>query len=350
MQLAIEIVRDGEGAARAGRIEVTEAATPGRGRAGRPRDRQLAAGQDRALRPRPQLGPDRPGGRRGAGRRGPGGDRRRDRSTPPSSAPTSPRPRSACGSAAASTAPTSGSPTSATSTSRSTRSTRRETTNTTYDTPARQRQRRHPARGAALHPRVPRPHGGDQVRRRGDARRGAARSLRHRRRPAQVRRPQPGDRPRRRPRDHPLHGETRPRGALPRGPAGLRRGDGRGGEDGPGRQAQLGNRPAAEPPRPAGGRALRRGRDPVRGRAGRQRRAGRLRRLDRAGRRRRPQPHRRRLHPGDRLLGLRPRAASPTTSTPTRRPARSPPRSAPTRRSSSPTSRAGSPTPTTRGR
>ena len=81
-----------------------------------------------------------------------------------------------------------------------------------------------------------------------------------------------------------------------------------------------------------------------------ERRAGRLRRLDRAGRRRRPQPHRRRLHPGDRLLGLRPRAASPTTSTPTRRPARSPPRSAPTRRSSSPTSRAGSPTPPTRAR
>ena len=40
---------------------------------------------------------------------------------------------------------------------------------------------------------------------------------------------------------------------------------------------------------------------------GGQRRAGRLRRLGRAGRRRRPQPHRRRLHPGDRLLGLRPR-------------------------------------------
>ena len=34
---------------------------------------------------------------------------------------------------------------------------------------------------------------------------------------------------------------------------------------------------------------------------------GRLRRLDRAGRRRRAQPHRRRLHPGDRLLGLRSR-------------------------------------------
>ena len=47
---------------------------------------------------------------------------------------------------------------------------------------------------------------------------------------------------------------------LPRGPAGLRRGDGRGGEDGPARQAQLRHRPAAQPPRPAGGRALRRGR------------------------------------------------------------------------------------------
>ena len=94
---------------------------------------------------------------------------------------------------------------------------------------------------------------------------------------------------------------------LPRGPAGLRRGDRRGGEDGPGRQAQLRNRPAAQPPRPARGRPRRRGRHPVRGRAGRQRRPGRLRRLDRAGRRRRPQPHRRRLHPGDRLLGLRPR-------------------------------------------
>ena len=72
-----------------------------------------------------------------------------------------------------------------------------------------------------------------------------------------------------------------------------------------------------------------------------ERRAGRLRRLDRAGRRRRPQPHRRRLHPGDRLRRRRPRRPTPTTSTPTRRPARSPRRSAPTRRSSSPTSRAG---------
>ena len=34
-------------------------------------------------------------------------------------------------------------------------------------------------------------------------------------------------------------------------------GDGRGGEDGPARQAQLRHRPAAQPPRPAGGRPLR---------------------------------------------------------------------------------------------
>ena len=95
----------------------------------------------------------------------------------------------------------------------------------------------------------------------------AARGLRHRRRPAQVRRPQPGDRPRRRPRDHRLHGAARARGQVPRGPARLRRRDGRGGEDGPARQAQLRHRPAAQPPRPAGGRALRRGRDAVRGRA-----------------------------------------------------------------------------------
>ena len=43
---------------------------------------------------------------------------------------------------------------------------------------------------------------------------------------------------------------------LRRGPARLRRGDGRGGEDGPARQDQLGHRHAAQPPRPAGGRAL----------------------------------------------------------------------------------------------
>ena len=57
----------------------------------------------------------------------------------------------------------------------------------------------------------------------------------------------------------------------------------------------------------------------------------RLRRHDRARRRRRAQPHRRGLHPG-RGVGRGGRArATPTTSTPTRRPARSPPRSARTR-------------------
>ena len=45
-------------------------------------------------------------------------------------------------------------------------------------------------------------------------------------------------------------------GPLPRGPARLRRGDGRGREDGPARQAQLRHRAAAQPPRPAGGRPL----------------------------------------------------------------------------------------------
>ena len=42
------------------------------------------------------------------------------------------------------------------------------------------------------------------------------------------------------------------------GPARLRRGDGRGREDGPRRQGQQGHRPAPQPPRPAGRRALRR--------------------------------------------------------------------------------------------
>ena len=77
LQLALEIVADGEGATRVGRIEVERRRRGRRGRAGRPRDRQLAAGQDGALRPRPELGPDRPGGRDGAGRRGARGARRR---------------------------------------------------------------------------------------------------------------------------------------------------------------------------------------------------------------------------------------------------------------------------------
>ena len=63
-------------------------------------------------------------------------------------------------------------------------------------------RRRHAARGAPVHPRVPRQDRRDQVRRRGDEGPGAARGVRARRRAAQVRRPEPGRRPRRRPRDH----------------------------------------------------------------------------------------------------------------------------------------------------
>ena len=94
----------------------------------------------------------------------------------------------------------------------------------------------------------------------------------------------------------------------------------------------------------------RRGRRTVRGRAGRQRRGGRLRRRDRARRRRRPQPHRRRLHPGDRLGRRRPRGQ--LLQRQRRRGRRQGGRgaAAPTRRSSSPTSRAGSATPATRAR
>ena len=70
-------------------------------------------------------------------------------------------------------------------------------------------RRRHPARGAALHPRVPRQDGGDQVRRRGDDRPRAQGGVRARRGAAQVRRHEPGGRPRRRPGDHQLHGAAR---------------------------------------------------------------------------------------------------------------------------------------------
>ena len=73
LQLAIEIVADGEGASRVGRIEVRGAAGAAGGGARRPGDRELAARQDRPPRPRPELGADRPGGRDGARR---GGHRR----------------------------------------------------------------------------------------------------------------------------------------------------------------------------------------------------------------------------------------------------------------------------------
>ena len=173
-------------------------------RARRPRGRQLAAGQGRAQRRRPELGPHRPGRRRRAA-----GRRRRCRSTSTSrasrSAPAASRParrgarsprrspatrsttRSAC--PARAPRPRSSSPTSRTTTCGSTRSTRRE-------------RRPHPARGAPVHPGVPRPDGRHQVRRRGDGRPAAARGLRPRRRAPQVRRDEPDRRPRRRPGHH----------------------------------------------------------------------------------------------------------------------------------------------------
>ena len=89
------------------------------------------------------------------------------------------------------------------------------------------------------------------------------------------------------------------------GPARVGSGDGRGGEDGPARQGQLGHRQPDQPPRPAGRRPLGRGRLDVRGQAGCERRRGRQRRRDRPRRRRRPEPHRRGLHPGRRVRGRR---------------------------------------------
>ncbi len=63
LQLALMIVADGEGASRVGRIAVERGPRRRRGGARRPRDRQLAARQDGALRPRSELGPDRAGRR-----------------------------------------------------------------------------------------------------------------------------------------------------------------------------------------------------------------------------------------------------------------------------------------------
>ena len=144
-------------------------------------------------------------GRRGARGAGPGRDRRRRA-----------RRRGRRGrdrgraSAAATPPPTSTSPTSATSTSGSTRSTRHD-----GRAEAQPGARRDAARGASVHPRVPRPHRGDQVRRGRDERAGAAERLRHRRGAAQVR-PSPR---RTAPREH------RSRSSLRtwRGPAGRRR-------------------------------------------------------------------------------------------------------------------------------
>ena len=63
--LAIMMVADGEGARRIARVIVRGGHADGR-RGGRPRGRQLAAGEGRAARRRPQLGTHRPGGRRRA--------------------------------------------------------------------------------------------------------------------------------------------------------------------------------------------------------------------------------------------------------------------------------------------
>ena len=78
-QLALEIVADGEGAERVGRVRGER--PPRRRRAGGALGRQLAAGQDRAARRRPQLRPHPPG--RGAGLAGRRAVRRRPRDRGP---------------------------------------------------------------------------------------------------------------------------------------------------------------------------------------------------------------------------------------------------------------------------
>ena len=150
MQLAIEIVRDGEGASgspgsrsarppRPPRPSASPARSPTRRWS---RRRCSAATPTGAGSPRP---PARPWPARTWRRSAP------TRSTPPSWARRPRRPRSACGSAAASTAPTSGSPTSATSTSGSTRSTRRERRTMTEQAP----QSRQPAASRRCSRRCP---------------------------------------------------------------------------------------------------------------------------------------------------------------------------------------------------
>ena len=101
LQLAIEIVADGEGAARVGRIEVERR----RRRRPRPSGSPARSPTRRWSRPRSSAAtPTGAGSPRRPGWRWPARTSRRSaptRSTPPSSAPRSPRPRSACGSAAA---------------------------------------------------------------------------------------------------------------------------------------------------------------------------------------------------------------------------------------------------------
>ena len=248
-QLALEIVADGEGA-RADRAgdRARPAPTPwSRG----PLGGQLPAREDRAERRRPELRPRPPGGGPGlaAGARASSVDLEIEGRQVVSAgdaldladeewrelveafaAPRGGVRAHACPARAA--RPRCSSATCRRATCASTRATRHE-------------GRSHPPRGAPVHPGVPRRDRGDQVRRRGHDRPGAHGGLRPRRGAPQVRGHEPGGGARRRPRHHPLHGAARHGGALRGRPARVRRGHGRGGQDGAGRQAEQGHRAAA---------------------------------------------------------------------------------------------------------
>ena len=146
-----------------------------------------------------------------------------------------------------------------------------------------------------------------------------------------------------------LHGPPRQGVGVPRRPPGHRRRDARHRPHGAGRQGQPRHRRRHQHPRPAGRRPVGRGRRAHRGRPAQP--GARLRRRREAG-----QPRHRRVaagrepHPGH-LHHRRPTCTGrPTTSTPTPSPAPWPRPSVPRRSSTSPTSRACSPTSTTRRR
>ena len=217
LQLALEIVADGEGASRVGRVEVAAAATPTRPSASRARSPTRRSSRRRctAATPTGAGSPRRPGWRspaRSSRSWGPshidaaglGADEREAELSLRLGRGDGARPRLLLRPDLRLRAPQRG-------------------VHDVSRTAAR--QRRDPARGAPLHPGVPRPHRRDQVRRRRDARRGPARGVRDRRRAAQVRRAQPDRRPRRRARHHRLHAASRDGGQVRRGPARLRRGD-----------------------------------------------------------------------------------------------------------------------------
>src|SRR5579875_159726 len=159
--------------------------------------------------------------------------------------------------------------------------------------------RRHAARGAPLHPGVPRQDGGDQVRRRGDERRLAQGGVRPRRGAAQVRGDEPDRRARRRPGDHQLHAAAGSARAVRGRTAGLQSRNGGNRQDGAGGQGQQGHRAAGQPPRGAGRGAVRRRRAAVSRHAPDlpQRPGHRVRGPDRASRRGPAQPRGGELHP-----------------------------------------------------